>query len=431
LYNDAEFKEGRKLDRLGRLKIGRPPQATTPLLSRRHAAAGFFLSLGCAFFAYAPALNGPFVFDDFALPFRFAGFSSDSFAAWVSSVRPVLMASYWVNFQMSGQDSTLSYHLLNLLIHCVNSVLAGVVLWKILQLASEPGRRSALLAVMGAGVFLLHPLQAESVAYIAGRSESLSAFFSLCAFTVFLFTRSRGITWRAAVAVVALFIVAAGTKEHAVALAAVIVLTDLFFTNGSLPVAVQRNWRLYALLAVGCIIAVAGALRVLSTATTAGFRVEGVTWKEYALTQPQVLLLYLKLFLFPVGLTVDHDFEVSRSVFDLRVLLSVLVWVVGVVLSIRSRHSRPVLGYGLLLFLLFLAPTSSFIPIRDVAAERRMYLPVLGLLLMVLDVIHHSTVRSRSVQSWGLGFPFCCCWAAVPTSAQSRGVTASGYGRAP
>jgi tetratricopeptide (TPR) repeat protein len=68
-----------------------------------------------------------------------------------------------------------------------------------------------------------------------------------------------------------------------------------------------------------------------------------------------------------------------------------------VVVAIRSRRSRPVLGYGLLLFLLFLAPTSSFIPIRDVAAERRMYLPMLGLLLMVLDVLHRSNLSERAI----------------------------------
>src|SRR6266545_4965137 len=52
------------------------------------------------FWAYAPAMHGPFVFDDtkqqYALPA-----ASDPLASWIGPVRPVLMFSYWINVQLS------------------------------------------------------------------------------------------------------------------------------------------------------------------------------------------------------------------------------------------------------------------------------------------------------------------------------------------
>ena len=75
-----------------------------------------------------------------------------------------------------------------------------------------------ILALFTVFAFLLHPVQTESVAYVASRSESLSATFVLAAFAVFLYRRDEAIGWKTGAAVVLLFGAACATKEHAVAL---------------------------------------------------------------------------------------------------------------------------------------------------------------------------------------------------------------------
>lgn len=64
------------------------------------------------FWAYWPAIDGPFLFDDI-------GFSSRALspAAWLHGVRPVLGFTYWINSRIS-QDTTYSYHVFNLMVHC-------------------------------------------------------------------------------------------------------------------------------------------------------------------------------------------------------------------------------------------------------------------------------------------------------------------------
>src|ERR1700688_219700 len=82
---------------------------------------GAFLALAAAFEVYHPALAGPFLFDDNYLPFRLPHFAVHSLRHWLTGVRPLLMFSYWVNYQFSGVD-TFSYHAFNVLFHAMNAV---------------------------------------------------------------------------------------------------------------------------------------------------------------------------------------------------------------------------------------------------------------------------------------------------------------------
>jgi tetratricopeptide (TPR) repeat protein len=182
-----------------------------------------------------------------------------------------------------------------------------------------------------------------------------------------------------------------------VALVAVLLLTDWIVSDAPLLVTVRRNWRLYAPIGLGALAGVAAAWRVLSTSTSAGFQMQGMQWYEYALTQPRVLLAYIKLTLLPAGLTVDHNPALSTWPPDLWTVLALLFWVAAAATAFVYRRKYPVACYGLAIFLLFLAPTSSFIPIKDVMAERRMYLPLIGLLLIVLDGVSRLKMTNAGI----------------------------------
>src|SRR5262245_32231666 len=103
--------------------VAEPPESPRRATGQSFWIGGAALvaALVLGFIVYGPALQGPFVFDDFALPFRHPDFRSESLRDWMASVRPLLMLSYWFNYQLSGRESTLSYHVLTLLIHCLNT----------------------------------------------------------------------------------------------------------------------------------------------------------------------------------------------------------------------------------------------------------------------------------------------------------------------
>src|SRR5260221_15966 len=106
---------------------------------------GAFLALAAVFEAYQPGLSGPFVFDDNFLPFRMPSFPVHALRPWLVGVRPLLMFSYWVNFELSGGE-TFSYHAFNVLFHAMNAVLIFLILRNVLDWAAVVKERLDILA---------------------------------------------------------------------------------------------------------------------------------------------------------------------------------------------------------------------------------------------------------------------------------------------
>lgn len=370
-----------------------PPPAGTP--GKWLYGLGLFAALYVAFQAYSPVLHGPFLFDDEYLPFRVPNFP-DTLRAWIVGVRPVLMLSYWMNFRLSGEQ-TFSYHVVNVLLHAANGFLIYWIVRKFLELAGVEASRRGLPALFAAGLFLLHPAQTESVAYVASRSETLSVFFVLAAITVFLYRRTAGIGWGSAAAILALFVAALGSKEHTAVLALALLLIDFCFNPGFSFKGIRRNWRLHVPLALGMLAGVAFVLKSLLHADTAGFRVKDFTWYQYFFTQCRALFVYLRLLVLPVGQTVDYDFPISRTLLEHGAIAGMVALLALTVAAWVWRRRFPLASCGWFLFLIFMAPTSSIVPIQDPVAERRMYLPFLGLLLIVTEGVLRVRAERRAL----------------------------------
>src|SRR5579884_1386739 len=292
------------------------PQRST----RWYYAAGIGAALVVVLMVYAPALHGPFLLDDSYMPYMLPGFVAAPLRAWISGLRPLLEFTFWIDYQISGRD-TYSYHLVNVLLHALNAGFVYLIARKLLDWSGVKSWRMHIVALFAAALFLLHPLATESVSYVASRSETLSLSFVLAALTVFLYRKAQAISWPAALAVTALYACACLSKEHAVVFPVVLLVTDWFWNPGG----IRRNWKLYVPLAIMAAAGGAYVVRVLATATTAGFNVRGVTWYQYFFTQCRAICEYLRLFIFPFGLNLDRDFPISRSILDYGAIVFLIV----------------------------------------------------------------------------------------------------------
>lgn len=340
---------------------------------------------------YGPALSGAFVLDDRYLPFMDPNAAQMNLHTWLTGMRPLLFFSYWLNFQSSGTDPNM-YHLTNVFLHFLGSLVIALVAARLLELAGTTGRARAILSVIAGGLFLLHPLQTESVAYVASRSEVLSVLLYFAAFAVFLYRRTESITILRAAAVVVLFAGAISTKEHTLTLAALLLLTDYYWGLGGF----RKNGLLYGMLAAA---GVGGAFviwRELKDAPTAGFNIVGLTPATYFFTQCRVIWTYVRLFFLPFGQNVDPDVAISHSLLDHGAIFGLAALVALVAAAWLYRKRWPLAAFGIFMFLLLLAPTSSFIPILDVSAERRMYLPFLGLVLVCLEFLRRLKISQAA-----------------------------------
>ena len=349
---------------------------------------GALVALFLVFEVYGPALNGPFVFDDLSLPFMNPRAAMAPFREWVSGLRPLLMLSFWIDYRLSGTE-THAYHVTNVFLHFCTSLLIAIATGKLLQWAGVTGRHREALAVLAGGIFLLHPLQTESVAYAASRSEVLSVFFYFAAFAIFLYRGERSMTILRAVAIVLLFGAAVATKEHTLTLPALLLLTDFFWH----PREIRKNALVYGLLILAGIAGGLFVLRTLRTANTAGFGMRDLSPATYFFTQCRVIWTYVRMFALPFGQNLDPEVPLSSSLLSHGAIVGLVALLGAVAAAWIYRKRWPLASYGVFVFLLLLAPTSSIIPIRDVLAERRLYLPMIGLILIVLEFARRLKVE--------------------------------------
>jgi tetratricopeptide (TPR) repeat protein len=349
-----------------------------------------------AFWAYSPAAHGPFVFDDNYLPFSGSNIASAPLMGWIRGVRPVLMFTYWVNARISGADPW-SYHVFNVLIHLLAGGLVFLIVRRLAEWANIAADRRPLLSAFAAAVFLLHPIQTEAVAYLAGRSECLSATLFLAAFAVFLYRPKAAATWLTVAAVLALFGAAVLAKEHTIVLPALLLLTDYWWNPGFKLQGILRNWKLYTPMAAGALAGFAMFWNLIMHAGTAGFALKDFTWYQYFYTEWRALFVYVAEFLLPVRLTADWDFPVSRTPFDHGAVFGLIALISLAAAAWHWRRRFPLATYGFFVFLLLMAPTSSILPIADPVAERRIYFSMIGLLLILVDALGRLNIDHRGL----------------------------------
>ncbi|MEQ1757679.1 MAG: hypothetical protein ABL986_05130 [Vicinamibacterales bacterium] len=193
---------------------------------------------------YLPTLGDYFIQDDFGVVWLFAQRSPLHFVDWFTGpwtediwgyvpdeVRPFPALSYSV-MAWFGSGSPVANHVLNITLHAANATLVmGLARWA--AGVSLPG------AALAGLVFAVMPIQAESVAWVTGRVDSLPAFFYLASFATFVLWRSSHRTttyaWSVALCFMALF-----SKQNTITLGPALVLYDLMVARQ--PVRVSWSW---------------------------------------------------------------------------------------------------------------------------------------------------------------------------------------------
>jgi tetratricopeptide (TPR) repeat protein len=295
-------------------------------------------------------------------------------------------------------ENVWGYHAVNLAIH----LLAGLVLFGVVRRSLEApalrdrvGEASTLLAAAVAGLWLVHPLQTESVTYLVQRVESLMGLFYLL--TIYCSIRAAehdfaDHRWTAAAVLACLL--GLGAKEAAatapfMALAWVWILWPQPKLRAGLPLfgGLAATW---LVLAWQIVAAPRGG--------SVGLYVDGWTPWLYLQTQAGVLLQYLRLTFWPHPLVLEYAWRPPASLgAALPAMLVLALLAAATVVGVIRR--RPVALAGLWFFLI-LAPTSSLLPIAtEVAAEHRMYLPLAGVVALVVVAGFMAARRLRPAQS--------------------------------
>lgn len=299
--------------------------------------------------------------------------------------RPVVNLVFALNYAFDGLDVT-GYHVVNIAIH----LLASLTLFGVIR--RTPGA-SLNFAFACALIWMLHPLQTEPVNYLTQRTESLMGLFYLLT----LYCAIRGWTVGAVLACAA----GMASKESMVTAPLVVALYDRSFLFDSWRAAFRVRRRLYAGLAATW--GVLAALMSTTPRTTVGFDGQ-TTWWVYLLNQFELIVRYLWLTVWPRELVLDYGLPRPLSVGDV-LPEAVLVIALGMA-TVIALFRWPRLGFLAAWFFITLAPTSSIVPIQtEVGAERRMYLPLAGLVVLA-SLAGYRLIPHKKV-AYGLAIVVC------------------------
>ena len=315
---------------------------------------------------YFNGLHNPFHYDDFHsivdnphlrdltnIPTFFVDPSLFSAVPELAMYRPLLLVTYALNYALSGTE-VWSYHLLTLLFHLTCVQLVYAIAKRLLG-----GRPAALLAAL---IFALHPVNSEAINYISSRSEVLAALFMLSGFYCFLAQSNRP---QRALGVGSAYVAGLASKSIAIGLPVLLALYELLFEPRS------RDKKLYLLLAGMALVYLswmAGFIR------EAGLETPVRSYGEQWWSQVKAIIFYLKLLCWPVGLSVDHQFLLSDSLFDPFAASAFFAFAALVGLAFVHRRRQPLPLFLLCWVLVGLAP-SSLVPLNVLVNEHRLYLP--------------------------------------------------------
>ncbi len=378
---------------------------------------------------YANSLWGVFLFDDaYAIVDNTRIRQLFPADRWIETERPVVELSLAVNYAI-GKLSVTGYHVFNLLVHIAAGLtLFGVVRRTIIAHA-ECGVRNAetrtaaqsqsrfsihhsafFIALAVALLWLVHPLQTESVTYVIQRAESLMGLLYLL--TIYLFVRGAQSTntWLWHVAAVVVCALGMATKAVMVTAPVLVLLYDRFFLAGSFRESWRRRGGFYLWLGLtwGVLFAcgiVQHVFTPVTDRTAIGFGFKGISPWEYALTQTGVILHYLRLSLWPQPLCLDYAWPVARSVSEVLVPSVIILGLL--LLTFWAFIRKHWIGFVGAWFFLILAPTSSVIPVRDVAFEHRMYLPLAAVIVAIVagfnavwNVLGRKVLQGNTSRRW-------------------------------
>lgn len=372
--------------------------------------------------AYVPALRAPLLLDDWV--------TLDASSRWESAGgmptagRPLAEATLAANYQLNrilgvdqsadphGRNKAISYRLVNILTH----LLTGALLFGVLRrgmrerrIAVEWRKSADPLAAVVVTLWLLHPIQSETINYVVQRTESLASLFYLA--TLYASQRawdaggSRRIYWYGTAMLACLLGML--SKEIVISVPLAVMLYDRAFRLPSWRALLRpgdgRDF-FYIALWVVCL-ATFGVVSFGRRGDATGLSPE-VTWYRYLYTQCWSIAHYLRLIAWPNALSPDYGFRMIQGARGIpgAIILSLFG---AATIAAWTRVER--FGWFAFLgsmFFMLLAPSSSVVPVAlEIAAERRVYLALAVVLLLAIVAAEYARRRmASSVDSrWAVG----------------------------
>lgn len=309
--------------------------------------------------------------------------------------RPVVTFTYFVDHALYGLRAW-GHHLTNIILHAANGVLLYVLLTFLSRSSIYSNRQphntsNSLIRnnhpLLISLLFVAHPVATEAVNAVSFREDLLAFFFYIFSFNIYLSLRLNHVVIRKPVLRMLfitsclLYLLALLSKEMAATLPLIIIFYECIYIKEKKDLrTILFNTYNLGYLAVTVLYGYFRFYYLYSPAEE-GFR--SWTLAERFLTLPQLLMSYLKLTLFPVSLCADYLVAPVGSPFSISFIfpIAILTFIVATAFLLKKRVAD--LTFGIIFFLVALLPVYNLFPIVNPFAERYLYLPAVGICIII------------------------------------------------
>ncbi len=278
------------------------------------------------------------------------------------------------------------FHLTSAVLYATTALLVALLLWQLTR-----GRAS--VALLGGLLFAIHPVQSEAFCAACYQTTLLAGLFSVLALLIFGRVLERGPRPGRLALLGLCLLLAFLSKEESFA----IPLFLLAWATLLRPPGWRRAlWQSAIAVAIPLVAVLLLRNAFLTPSKVTYFADEPA--RVVVLTMMRVAALYLELLLTPLRLCPFYDWFIIgyQTGLSRPVITGALILLLAAAVFLTYLRRSPLVALGIAWILLGLTPVSQAIPIIVVAAERFLYLPMLGYCLLVGLLLDHGLERARA-----------------------------------
>jgi len=285
--------------------------------------------------------------------------------------RPLRSINYMVVYSL-WNENPFGYHLNSLFLHILNTV---IIYFIINLLINKKG-----ISLIASLLFAVHPIHTGRVTNITAGFDQLGILFIFLSFYLYLLylKKEKAIHYVLSISV---FLLALLSSEEAVIFPFLLLLYGICFNKS------KKKFRIYIPFFILDFLYIISRFFILGIGARASEYTAG-SFYFTMLTTAKVFVKYIILLLFPFRLTLYPNIAVANSLFEIKVILSILILLCLIFIAIKSYRKNKIITFIIGWFFITLIPFSNILPLTTLIAERYLYIPSFAFCLLLAILIH-------------------------------------------
>ena len=340
------------------------------------------------FLLYLNVVHGQFIWDDFyCVKYNeyiknisniwklFTEASSMGAGVISSFYRPFQMITYMMDYQLWGLN-VVGYHITNIVLHILVTL---CIYWLTVILFEKQ-----LLASLTSILYLIHPIHTETVAYIAGRAESLAALFILLTIIFYIkYAYSKNIV--AIVLMIVSYAIALLSKEYSLVTLVLLLVYGLVFKKKMLNAGFIFLFLVSSIYIVIRITVFKSITFGINTNSSFLQRIPGFFVAIYQ---------YLRIMFLPFNLHMEYGNAIFHFT-DFRAIIGIVFFFSSLIGAFIKKKTDKLFSFSIFWFNISLLPVANIYPINAYMAEHWLYIPSIGFFLILARLLSKLCIKEK------------------------------------